>query len=37
MKRGAKISAVTDGIVLRVRQDGTKGGLHKKYGNSKPE
>jgi murein DD-endopeptidase MepM/ murein hydrolase activator NlpD len=31
MKRGTKISAVRDGIVVRVKQDGTKGGLHKKY------
>jgi murein DD-endopeptidase MepM/ murein hydrolase activator NlpD len=31
MKRGAKIHAVRKGIVVRVKEDGTKGGLKKKY------
>lgn len=31
MKRGTKICAVRDGIVTRVKEDGTRGGLNKKY------
>jgi peptidase M23-like protein len=31
MKRGTKILAARDGIVVRVKEDGTKGGLNKKY------
>ena len=31
MKRGTKILAARDGIVVRVKQDGNKGGLNKKY------
>lgn len=31
MKRGTKILAARDGIVVRVKEDGDKGGLNKKY------
>jgi len=31
MKRGTKITAVRDGVVSRAKEDGTKGGLNKKY------
>jgi murein DD-endopeptidase MepM/ murein hydrolase activator NlpD len=31
MKRGTKILAARDGIVVRVKEDGNKGGLNKKY------
>lgn len=31
MKRGTKITAARDGIVVRAKEDGTKGGLNKKY------
>lgn len=31
MKEGTKITAVRDGIVTRVKEDGSKGGLNKKY------
>lgn len=31
MKRGTKILAARDGIVVRVKEDGNKGGLKKKY------
>ncbi len=31
MKRGDTITAARDGVVLRVKEDGTKGGLNKKY------
>ena len=31
MKRGTKICAVRDGIVIRVKEDGDRGGLKKKY------
>lgn len=31
MKRGTKIHAVRDGIVIRAREDNTKGGFSKKY------
>ena len=31
MKRGTKVLAVRDGIVVRVKEDGNKGGLNKKY------
>jgi len=31
MKRGTKILAARDGIVVRVKEDGKKGGLNKKY------
>ncbi len=31
MKRGTKITAVRDGVVVRAKEDGTKGGLNKKY------
>lgn len=31
MKRGTKITAVRDGVVTRAKEDGTKGGLNKKY------
>jgi murein DD-endopeptidase MepM/ murein hydrolase activator NlpD len=31
MKRGTKITAARDGVVTRVKEDGTKGGLNRKY------
>jgi murein DD-endopeptidase MepM/ murein hydrolase activator NlpD len=31
MKRGTKILATRDGVVVRVKQDGNKGGWNKKY------
>lgn len=31
MKRGTKITAARDGVVVRAKEDGTKGGLNKKY------
>src|SRR5262249_19216874 len=31
MKRGTKILAARDGVVVRVKEDGDKGGLNKKY------
>lgn len=31
MKRGTKITAARDGIVVRAKEDGTKGGFNKKY------
>jgi murein DD-endopeptidase MepM/ murein hydrolase activator NlpD len=31
MKRGTKILAARDGVVVRVKEDGSKGGLNKKY------
>lgn len=31
MRRGDTISAARDGVVVRVKEDGTKGGLNKKY------
>ena len=31
MKRGTKIVAARDGVVVRVKEDGKKGGLNKKY------
>src|SRR6187399_730131 len=31
MKRGTKICAVREGIVVRVKEDGDRGGLKKKY------
>jgi murein DD-endopeptidase MepM/ murein hydrolase activator NlpD len=31
MKKGTKITAARDGIIARVKEDGTKGGLNKKY------
>jgi murein DD-endopeptidase MepM/ murein hydrolase activator NlpD len=31
MKRGTKILASRDGVVVRVKEDGNKGGLNKKY------
>jgi len=31
MKKGTKILAARDGIVVRVKEDGDKGGLNKKY------
>ncbi len=31
MKRGTKITAVRDGVVTRAKEDGTKGGLNKKF------
>ena len=31
MKRGTNILAVRDGIVIRVKEDGSKGGWNKKY------
>lgn len=31
MKRGTKICAVRDGVVVRVKEDGKKGGYNKKY------
>jgi murein DD-endopeptidase MepM/ murein hydrolase activator NlpD len=31
MKKGTKITAARDGVVTRVKEDGTKGGLNKKY------
>ena len=31
MKRGTKVLAARDGIVVRVKEDGNKGGLNKKY------
>ena len=31
MKRGTKITAAREGVVVRVKEDGTKGGLNKKY------
>jgi len=31
MKRGTKILAARDGVVVRVKEDGNKGGLKKKY------
>jgi murein DD-endopeptidase MepM/ murein hydrolase activator NlpD len=31
MKRGTKILAARDGIVVRVKEDGNRGGLNKKY------
>ena len=31
MKRGTKILAAREGIVVRVKEDGNKGGLNKKY------
>ena len=31
MKRGTNIAAAREGVVVRVKQDGTKGGLNKKY------
>ena len=33
MKRGTKLVAVRDGVVIRVKEDGTKGGWGKKYRN----
>jgi murein DD-endopeptidase MepM/ murein hydrolase activator NlpD len=31
MKKGSEIVAARDGVVVRVKEDGTKGGLNKKY------
>jgi murein DD-endopeptidase MepM/ murein hydrolase activator NlpD len=31
MKRGTNIAAAREGVVVRVKEDGTKGGLNKKY------
>jgi murein DD-endopeptidase MepM/ murein hydrolase activator NlpD len=31
MKRGTRVSAAREGIVVRVKQDGTRGGFNKKY------
>jgi murein DD-endopeptidase MepM/ murein hydrolase activator NlpD len=31
MKRGTNITAAREGMVVRVKEDGTKGGLNKKY------
>lgn len=31
MKRGTRITAAREGVVVRVKEDGTKGGLKKKY------
>ena len=31
MKRGTHITAAREGVVIRVKEDGTKGGLKKKY------
>jgi murein DD-endopeptidase MepM/ murein hydrolase activator NlpD len=31
MKRGTKIAAAREGVVVRVKEDGTKGGFNKKY------
>lgn len=31
MKRGTKITAAREGVVVRAKEDGTKGGLKKKY------
>ena len=31
MKRGTKVLAARDGVVVRVKEDGNKGGLNKKY------
>jgi len=31
MNRGTKITAVRDGVVVRVKEDGTKGGFNRKY------
>ncbi len=31
MKRGTNITAAREGVVVRVKEDGTKGGLNKKY------
>ena len=31
MKRGTPVLAARDGIVIRVKEDGTKGGINKKY------
>jgi murein DD-endopeptidase MepM/ murein hydrolase activator NlpD len=31
MKRGTKICAARDGVVVRVKEDGERGGLNKKY------
>jgi murein DD-endopeptidase MepM/ murein hydrolase activator NlpD len=31
MKRGTKILAARDGVVVRVKEDGNKGGLNRKY------
>ena len=31
MKRGTKITAVREGVVVRVKEDGDRGGLNKKY------
>lgn len=31
MKRGSRILAVREGVVVRVKEDGTKGGLNRKY------
>jgi murein DD-endopeptidase MepM/ murein hydrolase activator NlpD len=31
MKRGAKIAAARDGVVIRTKEDGTKGGLRREY------
>jgi murein DD-endopeptidase MepM/ murein hydrolase activator NlpD len=31
MKRGTKISAAREGVVVRVKEDGDRGGLNKKY------
>jgi murein DD-endopeptidase MepM/ murein hydrolase activator NlpD len=31
MKRGTKITAAREGVVVRVKEDGTSGGLNKKY------
>jgi murein DD-endopeptidase MepM/ murein hydrolase activator NlpD len=31
MKRGTKITAAREGVVVRVKEDGTKGGLKSKY------
>jgi murein DD-endopeptidase MepM/ murein hydrolase activator NlpD len=31
MKRGSKICAARDGVVIRVKEDGDRGGLKKKY------
>ena len=31
MKKGVKITAAREGVVIRVKEDGTKGGLSRKY------
>lgn len=31
MKRGTRVTAARDGIVIRVKEDGSKGGLNRKY------